>query len=110
MKILSTLHNHCTMCDGKSPAEEMISAAVSAGFTDFGMSCHGYAPFDPAYSIPGEEEYLSAMAVQRDSFAGRIRVFTGIEEDFFAPSAMPERSICQFTSLRPNTSSFSHSR
>lgn len=91
MKILSTLHNHCTMCDGKSPAEEMISAAVSAGFTDFGMSCHGFAPFDPAYSIPGEEEYLSAMAVQRDTFAGQIRVFTGIEEDLFAPSAIPER-------------------
>ena len=61
MKILSTLHNHCTMCDGKSTADEMITAAIAAGFSDFGMSCHGYAPFDPDYSIPGEDEYISAM-------------------------------------------------
>ena len=52
MKITSTLHNHCTMCDGKNTADEMISAAIEAGFTDFGMSCHGYAPFDPEYSMP----------------------------------------------------------
>ncbi|MBR6205764.1 MAG: hypothetical protein IKQ73_01165 [Oscillospiraceae bacterium] len=91
MKILSTLHNHCTMCDGRSSPEEMISAAAAAGFTDFGMSCHGYAPFDPAYSIPGEEEYLTAMAGLRNACSGRLRLYTGIEEDLFAPSAMPER-------------------
>ena len=45
MKITSTLRNHCTMCDGDSTAEEMIDAAAALGFTDFGMSCHGYAPF-----------------------------------------------------------------
>ena len=91
MKILSTLHNHCTMCDGRSSPEEMLSAAEAAGFTDFGMSCHGYAPFDPAYSIPGEEEYLSAMADLRAAWAGRLRLHVGVEEDLFAPSAMPER-------------------
>ena len=91
MKILSTLHNHCTLCDGKSTPEEMLSAASAAGFTDLGMSCHGYAPFDPAYSIPGEEEYLSAMTDLRAGWADRLRLHIGIEEDLFAPSAMPER-------------------
>ena len=91
MKILSTLHNHCTMCDGRSTPDEMLSAAAAAGFTDFGMSCHGYAPFDPAYSIPGEEQYLSAMEDRRAAWAGRLRLYTGVEEDLFAPSAMPER-------------------
>ena len=91
MKILSTLHNHCTMCDGKSTPEDMFSAATAAGFTDFGMSCHGFAPFDPAYSIPGEEEYLSAMAGYKASWKGRLRIYTGVEEDLFAPSVTPER-------------------
>ena len=91
MKILSTLHNHCTMCDGRSAPDEMLSAAAGAGFSDFGMSCHGYAPFDPAYSIPGEEEYLTAMEDLRSIWTGRLRLYTGIEEDLFAPSAMPER-------------------
>ena len=91
MKILSTLHNHCTMCDGRSTPEEMLSAAAAAGFSDLGMSCHGYAPFDPAYSISGEEEYLTAMTALTAAWSDRLRLHTGIEEDLFAPSAMPER-------------------
>ena len=55
------------------------------------MSCHGFAPFDPAYSVPGEEEYLSAMADFRTAWAGRLRLYIGVEEDLFAPSVMPER-------------------
>ena len=31
--ITSTLHNHCTLCDGKSTADEMIQSAVKAEFT-----------------------------------------------------------------------------
>ena len=91
MLISSTLHNHCTMCDGKSALEEMIQAAINAGFSDFGMSCHGYAPFDPEYSMPSEEEYLDKMAQAKKKFSENIRIWTGVEEDYFAPSAMPER-------------------
>ena len=91
MKITSTLHNHCTMCDGKNTADEMISAAIEAGFTDFGMSCHGYAPFDPEYSMPDETTYLETMAGLKEKYAGAIRLYTGVEEDFFAPSACPEK-------------------
>ena len=90
MKITSTLHNHCTMCDGSSTADEMIQAAIKAGFSDFGMSCHGYAPFDPEYSMPGEKEYLGIMAEAKKRYASEIRVWTGIEEDYFAPSVMRE--------------------
>ena len=91
MKITSTLHNHCTLCDGNSTLEEMIQAAVNAGFSDFGMSCHGYAPFDPEYSMPGEEEYIDILKAAREKYASRIRLWIGVEEDYFAPSAMPER-------------------
>lgn len=91
MKITSTLHNHCTMCDGSSTLDEMIQAAISAGFTDFGMSCHGYAPFDPEYSMPGEEEYIAVLRNAKKKYADKIRIWTGVEEDFFAPSAMPHR-------------------
>ena len=90
MLITSTLHTHCTFCDGKNTAEEMIQAAIKANFTDFGMSCHGYAPFDPYYSVPGEEEYINAMS-ELKKYASDILVWTGVEEDLFAPSAMRER-------------------
>ncbi|MCQ2451988.1 MAG: PHP domain-containing protein [Oscillospiraceae bacterium] len=91
MNILSTMHNHCTFCDGKSTPDEMISAAVSAGFSDFGMSCHGYAPFDPEYSIPGEDEYITAMNALKLKYAEHLNLYTGIEEDYFAQTDAPER-------------------
>ena len=57
MKITSTIHNHSTLCDGKSPPEQMINTAIAAGFADFGFSGHSYAPFDLAYSIKDEAAY-----------------------------------------------------
>jgi len=91
MIITSTLHNHCTMCDGSDTLDEMVRAAINAGFTDFGMSCHGYAPFDPEYSMPPEDEYVAVLEKAKKDYASEIRLWTGVEEDYFAPSAMPEK-------------------
>ena len=90
MIISSTLHNHCDMCDGRSSAEEMIEAAIAAGFTDFGMSCHSYAPFDIDYSIKDEAAYLAALSGLRQEYEGRIRIAIGSEQDLFAPVQYPE--------------------
>ncbi len=91
MLISSTLHNHCTMCDGRNTLNEMIDAAAGVGFTDFGMSCHGYAPFDMQYSMPDEKTYLDTMKKAKAQYDGKIRLYTGVEEDVFAPSACPEK-------------------
>lgn len=85
MRITSTLHNHCTLCDGLSTPEEMVDMAIECGFTDFGMSCHGYTPFDLPYSVESEESYLKAMAELRHKYEGRIRVWCGAEQEYFAP-------------------------
>jgi len=87
MKITSTLHNHCTLCDGRSTPDEMVEAAIACGFTDFGMSCHGYTPFDLPYSVESEESYLRAMEELRERYRGRIRVWRGVEQEYFAPVA-----------------------
>lgn len=79
------------MCDGRNSLNEMIDSAIDAGFSDFGMSCHGYAPFDMQYSMPDEKTYLDAMARAKAEYAGKIRLYTGVEEDVFAPSACPEK-------------------
>lgn len=86
MILTSTLHNHCDMCDGRSSAEEMIEAAIQAGFSDFGLSCHSYAPFDLACSIKDEAAYLRTLTELRQKYAGRIRVVFGTEQDLFAPA------------------------
>jgi histidinol-phosphatase (PHP family) len=85
MIVTSTLHNHCDMCDGRCSAEEMVEAAISAGFTDFGLSCHSYAPFDLDYSIKDEATYLNKLAELRKKYEGRIRIAYGAEQDLFAP-------------------------
>ena len=44
MILTSTLHNHCDICDGRCSAEEMIEAAIAAGFTDFGLPAIAMLP------------------------------------------------------------------
>ena len=90
MILASTLHNHCDMCDGRSSAEEMIEAAIEAGFSDFGMSCHSYAPFDIEYSIKDENAYLDTLHALKERYAGRIRIAIGSEQDLYAPVGRPE--------------------
>lgn len=85
MRLFSTLHNHCDMCDGRNSAEEMIEEAIAVGFTDFGLSCHSYAPFDLDYSIKDEVAYLEKLQQLRQKYASRIRLAYGAEQDFMAP-------------------------
>ena len=85
MILTSTLHNHCDYCDGRCSAEAMIEAAIDAGFTDFGLSCHSLAPFDLDYSIKDEDHYLRELARLREKYAGLIRLAYGTEQDLYAP-------------------------
>ncbi len=83
--VLADLHNHSAMCDGHSSIEEMVEAALAKGFADFGISAHGYTPFDLAASVKDEDEYISAMRELQELYADRIRLYCGVEEDFHAP-------------------------
>lgn len=90
MKILSTIHNHCTLCDGKSTAEEMAAAAFDAGFTDFGFSSHAVTGFDMGYSLKDEREYIEKIKAVKKDYSGKMRIYCGIEQDYYAPAAFPE--------------------
>lgn len=85
MKIFSTCHNHCTMCDGKNTAAEMINAAIAAGFTDFGMSCHSRFAPEQNSTIKSDDEYIDAMRLLQKEYAGVINFSVGIEQDMLAP-------------------------
>ncbi|WP_347712098.1 histidinol-phosphatase [uncultured Fretibacterium sp.] len=84
--IRSTLHNHTTLCDGRSSPEEMVLAAVAAGLTDLGFSAHSPAPFD-AGSLRSEAEYRRTILGLRERYAGTIRIVLGMEQDYLAPVA-----------------------
>ena len=39
--MLTNYHTHCTFCDGKDAAEEVVISALNKGFAALGFSSHG---------------------------------------------------------------------
>ena len=75
------LHVHSTWDDGSHTAEEMVCAAIGTGLTSVGISVHAPMPFGggcPAAKLPA---YLEEIAALKEKYAGKIRVYTGIEWD-----------------------------
>jgi histidinol-phosphatase (PHP family) len=68
----------------------MIEAALSFGITDFGLSAHSRAPFDPAYSVKDERAYIQEVRALKAAYAGRLNVYVGTEVDLLAPPAYPD--------------------
>ncbi len=84
LKVRSSIHNHCTFCDGKNTAEEMILSAIKAGFTDFGMSSH--SPIEcckNGWSMRDEEGYKKELFALKEKYKNEIRVYCGIEVDYY---------------------------
>ncbi len=86
--ITCSLHNHCTLCDGKSTPEEMVRAAFEAGITDFGFSSH--APFEnneADYTLKSEDEYIAVVHKLIRNNVLPINLYLGIENDLHATLA-----------------------
>lgn len=87
--IRSSLHNHCTLCDGKDTLSRMISAAKAAGITDFGISCHAFAPFDLSASVKDEREYIRSARAEMLCHSG-INLYLGTEADLYSCVSEPD--------------------
>ena len=90
--MLSDFHVHTTFSDGKHTPEEMILSAVEKGMTAIGFSDHSYTAFDESYCIAKEKQtqYYKEVRSLRETYKERIRVFCGIEQDFYSePQAEP---------------------
>lgn len=83
--MICSLHNHCTLCDGKSDLSEMVRAAEEAGITDFGISCHAPVPDDTDARVESEESYIAAVREFMSSYRGKMNLYLGIEEDALMP-------------------------
>ncbi len=85
----SSMHNHCTMCDGKNTAFEMATAAYNAGFTDFGFSCHGAPFYMDSYCVSNNNfaEYEKTINELKLAFKGKMNIYLGIEQDYLSPVA-----------------------
>ncbi len=88
--MLSNLHTHTTLCDGKNTPEEMITAAIEKGFTSIGFSGHGYTDFDLSYCLKDMTAYLHTMRELQERYRSQIQIYVGVEED--AGCLLPNRS------------------
>lgn len=86
MKPFNDYHVHTTFSDGKNTPEEMVETAVKMGMAEIGFSDHSYTYFEESYCIKREKiaGYKSEIARLKEKYKGKIKIFCGIEQDFYS--------------------------
>ena len=79
-------HAHTNYCDGSNTPAEMVRAAAEQGLKVFGLSGHGYTPYDESYCMLPEEEaaYERDVRALAEEYAGKLEVLCGVEQDCLA--------------------------
>ena len=87
--ILQNLHTHTVFDDGADTPMEMARAALGAGLTSLGFSCHAVLPYDNDWCITEKTlpDYLTAVDETKAAFHGRLSVYSGIEWDGVSPQS-----------------------
>lgn len=91
--ILRDFHIHTDFCDGIDSPEAMVCSAIEKGMTHIGFSGHSHTPCDESYCMSPErtDEYICKISELKEKYADKIRIFCGIEQDFY--SDMPTDSF-----------------
>ncbi|MGI5891427.1 MAG: histidinol-phosphatase [Bacillota bacterium] len=86
MKILANYHTHTNFCDGQNSAEEMVLAAIKAGFSSLGFSGHSYTPFDEEASMSPDNTraYIKEIKRLKEKYSNQIQLHLGIEKDYYS--------------------------
>ncbi|MCH5235073.1 MAG: histidinol-phosphatase [Muribaculaceae bacterium] len=79
----TNLHSHTQYCDGRSSMEEIISAALEAGFSTWGFSPHAPISLESPCNMKIEDVslYLKEIERLRKLFPG-IKILAGMEVDY----------------------------
>ncbi|MCF8366496.1 MAG: histidinol-phosphatase [Bacteroidales bacterium] len=83
--LLFNLHNHSHYCDGSSPPEEYINAAIKKGFHTLGFSSHAPVPFENKFAIQDESallQYANEIAQLKEKYKKEIHIFLSLEIDY----------------------------
>lgn len=88
MKI-TNYHTHTAYCDGKNTPEEMVLSAIKNGMAEIGFSVHSPLPFYADWAIEEERlgEYKSELLSLREKYKDQIKIFIGIEQDYFSENS-----------------------
>ncbi len=82
------LHTHSYYSDGAASPRRMVESAIEKGLDLYGLSDHGYAPYDLECCIPLEkcQEYVQEVRRLQEEYAGRIDLKLGLEQDALSGS------------------------
>lgn len=89
----SNLHSHTQFCDGRSSMEEIINAAIKAGFTQWGFTPHSPICLESPCNMKLEdvEWYLQEIERLRKKYP-QIKILAGMEVDFIDEENGPASS------------------
>ena len=80
MTTKSNLHTHSVFCDGENTIEEMIQAAIRAGFVSLGFSGHYHTGYDfDDVQLRDPEAYFVELERMKQKYAPDFAVFKGLE-------------------------------
>ena len=84
---MSTYHLHTTFSDGENTAEEMILEAIARKCPEIGFSDHAPLPFKETWAMDEDAvpEYVKALEELREKYKDKIKVYIGIEQDYYSP-------------------------
>ena len=88
-------HTHTTWCDGRDSPEGVVLAALGKGFSAIGFSSHSMLPESAEQWVvtPAKAPlYAADIRALAERYAGRIRVFCGVEADYVPGGATPDRA------------------
>lgn len=81
---MTNYHCHTQFCDGASTAEEVVIAAIEAGFPALGLSSHAPVPFETCWTMPmnKRDEYIAEVARLKEKYGDKIELYQGLEVDY----------------------------
>ena len=97
----SSFHTHSTFCDGRDEPEAIVQEAIRLGCPALGFSSH--APVAAREHLPNETveeaifrneahlaEYRDCIRGLKEKYADQIRIYLGIEQDYYSETAADE--------------------
>ncbi len=84
--MIADYHVHSTFSDGADTPRALVEEAIARGMQAIGFSDHSYTAFDESYCMKKDaaDAYRASIAALKTEFADRIRIFCGMEQDYFA--------------------------
>lgn len=81
----SDFHLHCSLCHGEGDPEQFVEVAINLGLAAIGFSSHAPLPLDNRGAMAESDmvEYCSTIRKLEKKYQGKIKMYLGMEIDYF---------------------------